>query len=974
MDDVPWNSTPLVGRSSELSALLSAVDEAKTRRAGAILLSGDAGVGKTRMLDEVATGAHERGFGVLVGHCTDFGDAGLPYLPFTEIFGRLADERPQVVESVLTNFPAIGRLLPTHRLIGAQSVPQDGQLDRAALFDAVLGAFTALSTSEPLVVIIEDAHWADDSSRDLIGFLITRLTSQRLALVVSYRSDDLHRRHPLRRPIAEWSRNPRVRRVSLLPLDATDSRTLLTALLTEPLSELEELRILERAGGNAFFTEELVAAASMGDADAVPPDLADLLLVRLDPLSDDARQVARVIAVAGRRVPHTLLTAVAGLPDRELDAALRELIDAHIIEHPGNASYYFRHALLAEAVYDDLLPGERVRQHAAYAKALKDQTVAGTAAELAGHATRSHDLATAFEARVRAGQEAISVAAPQEALKHYEMALELLPNAAPDASIDKTWLIVETATAAALSAQHLRAVKLLRKALSELPPDTPRLQRAELLMPLAEIALTIDNDQEAHEAISQALRLTSDEPATVFKAQVASMYARVSDALGRPMEAERWAHEALQIAREVGQESAASDAGITLAQLRRRAGDPVAAAKQLEEAAVRAQLAGDSAAEVRSRFLLGSNHYEMGDLASARNALQLAAERAGELGRQWAAYGFDARRTLALTQFVLGEWDESAATARTDSMTPAAADAALRGVGLNVRGARGDTSVAEELERLRKWWTLDVMVPIIGLQPAVDAYLRLNRPAEAEKLITDVSSLCAEIFQTEWFMARIRFSTLGLQVLCHRAVHEPSAAAELVARGAELVADGQSTAEKGMPPGRVLGVEGIAWLARLEAEWERLRWLADIDPPTPAEHVATWQRTVDAFGYGDVHQQAWSRLHFSAALRAAGRVADANEQVALAVETARRLGAKPLLEELGGAEGGGAGAGPAALTARESEVLALLAEGRTNRQLARELYISEKTVSVHVSNILAKLGVRSRTEAAAVARRDGLLE
>ena len=152
-----------------------------------------------------------------------------------------------------------------------------------------------------------------------------------------------------------------------------------------------------------------------------------------------------MIAVAGRRVPHTLLTAVAGLPDRELDAALRELIDAHIIEHPGNASYYFRHALLAEAVYDDLLPGERVRQHAAYAKALKDQTVAGTAAELAGHATRSHDLATAFEARVRAGQEAISVAAPQEALKHYEMALELYPNAADDASIDKTWLIVETA-------------------------------------------------------------------------------------------------------------------------------------------------------------------------------------------------------------------------------------------------------------------------------------------------------------------------------------------------------------------------------------------------------------------------------------------------------------------------------------------------------------------------------------------------
>ncbi|MDX6249530.1 MAG: hypothetical protein QOF10_2890 [Kribbellaceae bacterium] len=972
MDDVPWTSTPLVGRSTEMAALLSTVDDAKTRRSGAILLSGDAGVGKTRLLDEVATGAHERGFGVLVGHCTDFGDAGLPYLPFTEIFGRLAGERPDLVESVLTNFPAIGRLLPTHRVIGAPAVPQEGQLDRAALFDAVLGAFTALSTSEPLLVVVEDAHWADDSTRDLIGFLLTRLTSQRLALVVSYRSDDLHRRHPLRRPIAEWSRNPRVRRVNLLPLDADESRALLTALLTQPLPESEVRRILERAGGNAFFTEELVAAASMGDADAVPPDLADLLLVRLDPLSDDARQVARVIAVAGRRVPHTLLTTVAGLPDRELDAALRELIDAHIIEHPGNASYYFRHALLAEAVYDDLLPGERVRQHAAYAKALKDQTVAGTAAELAGHATRSHDLATAFEARVRAGQEAISVAAPLEALKHYELALELYPNASTEASIDKTWLIVETATAAALSAQQLRALKLLRKALADLPADAPRLQRAQLLMPLADIALVVDQDKEAHEAISQALRLTADEPASVFKAQVASLYARVSDALGRPMEAERWAHEALQIAREVGQESAAGDAGITLAQLRRRAGDPVAAAKQLEEAAVRAQLAGDPAAEVRSRYLLGSNHYEQGDLANAKTALLNAAQRAGELGRQWAAYGFDARRMLALTQFVMGDWDDAAVTAQTDSKTPAAADAALRAVGMAVRSGRGDTSVAEELERLRSWWTIDIMLPLIGLQPAVDAYRGLDQIAEAEKLIADVSALCADVFQNEWFLARIRFSAMGLQLLSHRVVSEPGAAAELVARGAELVSDGQLTAEKGMPPGRVLGVEGIAWLARLEAEWERLRWLADIEPPTPAEHVTTWRRTVDAFGYGYVFEQAWSRIHLSAALRAAGRVAEAHEQAQLAAEVARALGAKPLLDELGGAEAGIGG--PAALTARETEVLALLAEGRTNRQLARELYISEKTVSVHVSNILAKLGVRSRTEAAAVARRDGLLD
>jgi DNA-binding NarL/FixJ family response regulator len=322
---------------------------------------------------------------------------------------------------------------------------------------------------------------------------------------------------------------------------------------------------------------------------------------------------------------------------------------------------------------------------------------------------------------------------------------------------------------------------------------------------------------------------------------------------------------------------------------------------------------------------------------------------------------------LALTQFTLGEWDAAAATARTDAMTPAAAAAALRAVDFSVRGGRGDTAVAEEFELSRKWWDLDVMLPILGMQPAVDAYRQLDQPAEAEKLIADVSALCADIFQSEWFLARIRFSTLGLQLLCHRAVGEPSAAAELVARGAELLAVGHATAEKGLPPGRLMGVEGLAWLARLESEWERLRWLAGVDAPTPEEHVAAWERTVDAFGYGYVFEQAWSRVRLSAALRAAGRVAEANEQATLAAEVGRELGAKPLLDEIGGVDTGGA----SALTSRETEVLALLAEGRTNRQLARELYISEKTVSVHVSNLLRKTETGSRREVAALARRVG---
>src|SRR5690606_39224944 len=211
-----------------------------------------------------------------------------------------------------------------------------------------------------------------------------------------------------------------------------ESRALIHALHPEPLPEAEIRRILERAGGNAFYTEELVAACGVGSGHEVPPELADVLLVRMDPLSPGAPTVARTIAAGLRRVEHPLLAEVVDLPADALNEALRELVDANIIEFREDGGYAFRHALLAEAVYDDLLPGERVRLHGAYVAALRARAVGGTAAELARHAVLAHDLATAFEARVRAGDEARSVGAPHEAMQHYEKALELLPYAPAD--------------------------------------------------------------------------------------------------------------------------------------------------------------------------------------------------------------------------------------------------------------------------------------------------------------------------------------------------------------------------------------------------------------------------------------------------------------------------------------------------------------------------------------------------------------
>ena len=207
------------------------------------------------------------------------------------------------------------------------------------------------------------------------------------------------------------------------------------------MPEADLQQILARAEGNPFFIEELVAATEVSSG-ALPGDLADLLLVRLEQIDDDGRLLVRAASVAGRRVSHDLLAYGTALDEAALETALRAAIEANILIAVGADGYAFRHALLAEAIYQDLLPGERVRLHAKYAEALAAHRAEGSAAELSRHARASHDLVTAARASVEAGDEAMAVGGPEEALRHYELALELLADpgvaagvaADPDAS------------------------------------------------------------------------------------------------------------------------------------------------------------------------------------------------------------------------------------------------------------------------------------------------------------------------------------------------------------------------------------------------------------------------------------------------------------------------------------------------------------------------------------------------------------
>jgi len=280
--------------------------------------------------------------------------------------------------------------------------------DQGALFDGVHALAEAVGREGPLLLVVEDLHWADQSTRDLMSFLFSRGFDAPVALVASYRSDDLHRRHPLRRQVAEWARMAGVERIQVEPLKPADVRRLVDQLSTVPFPEERVRDIVTRAEGNAFFVEELVGASSARNG-GIPEDLADVLLVRLEGLDDASVTVVRASAVAGRRVSHAALSNVVELSPADLDRAVRDAVEGHVLVPSRDDFYQFRHALLAEAVYDDLLPGERTRLHAAYARALQEGRASGTAAELARHARLAKDYATAVTASLRAGDDARGV-------------------------------------------------------------------------------------------------------------------------------------------------------------------------------------------------------------------------------------------------------------------------------------------------------------------------------------------------------------------------------------------------------------------------------------------------------------------------------------------------------------------------------------------------------------------------------------
>ncbi|MBD5785653.1 AAA family ATPase [Cellulosimicrobium terreum] len=975
----PSARAPFVARDDELDRLATAVERARGGEPGVVLVGADAGVGKTRLLTRAAELAAESGATVVWSHCVDLGEVGLPYLPFTEALTTLRSMH-DAVDSTVAQRPALARLLDS-------ALPADdeqSQGERLQLFESIAAALAASGTPEaPLVLVVEDLHWADPSSRDVLRFVVARLRAEHVVVVASYRADDLHRRHPLRPVLAELRRHPRVEHLDLQPFTAAELRDFTTAVAGDPLGDDAFESVRTRSEGNAYFAEELVEA---GPDEELPWSLADVLRARLENLDPAVQQLVRAASVSGRQVSEPLLRAVL-LQDpvfaadlTAFDRALREAVAHHVLGVEGDPSsdgrdvVAFRHALLAEAVASDLLPGERTTVHRTYLRALDENRRLGSPALRAHHALVAHDLPAALAASRAAARKAARVLAPAEELRHLEQVLSLwsaVPDPAGLLGEDRVAVALAAAGAASRSGDPDRAVALARAVVDGTAADP--LRQASLRHVLSRYLLGIEEVDEVLDHTASALAVLPTEPPSLDRAWTLAMRARAAMNADMDDLAAEVADEALAEAHRVGAPDVEADVLTTMAVL--EADDEDRAAELLQQARERALEVGDILTELRCWYNISANRYYAGHVEDAHAVVCDGLDRARATGLGWSVYGVELRLFEDLVRYVRGDLTPTDTTGET---MPESSAAALWAVQLYAAVARGDDDALPRGAALRRDWHRDGQIALISGGCTVDALTWAGRYEEAVDLAVELVEHLGRTW-SDYFLGRIWLSALALAALADAAdaarLTGAAAApevADLVARGDAFLEAARTTADRGRPRGGALGPEGRAWLVRAAAEHARLT--GENDP-------AVWEETTRAFDYGYRYEVARSRFRWAEALCAAGDRNAAEIEAAQALEEADAMGAGPLAEAVRALARrarldlpGLRRSTTAVLTGREEEVLLLVAQGLTNRQIGERLYISGKTVSVHVSNVLAKLGASGRAEAVSLAHQRGLLE
>jgi DNA-binding CsgD family transcriptional regulator/tetratricopeptide (TPR) repeat protein len=970
-------SPVVVGRQGELGALLQALEAAMDSGSASALVGGEAGVGKTRLIHEFGGVAERHGARVCIGRCLKFGDAIWPLAPLGEILAGLSDKLDDAtLDLVIGN--ARGVLA---RLAGdvGDSSQGDTIVSSEQLCQLLVGMFGRLAERRPLVLVVEDLHWADDTTRLLFSALARAHRVRPLLLIGTFRTDELHRRHPLRPMLAEVERE-RCERIELARLDRAATVELIGAIHGSAVDARYVDMIHRRSDGNPYFIEELVAAQRSGIV-GLPVTLRDVILARAAVLDDAAVQVLSVTAAAGSAISD-VLADVSGLDPDVLRTKLGELFATALLVSDGDG-VRFRHDLGREVFYDELLPDDRVGLHARLAASLQARRPERLG-EIARHWSAANDTPRAFAASVAAGRQTLRRGAAAEALAHLTRALELweVVDATTLVDLDHPALLLEAAVAAE-HARHLdRAIDLARKAATELASVDP-MREGQALLLLRDLYRFTSRWDECADAVARALAVIPDVPPSNARA-----YALAAASLGhgyanRHQEALTHARQSVAVAEAVGDPEALIDSYNALGNALYIVGDYeggfAVASRGLElceapvspERVLTAYICIDNGLARLGRYNDRPAYAQRG-VALARSS-GLGGPRSAWIAGVWIS-------SLVL----VGRWTEAERVVGEvadllDHPTQAGDLAVTWGVALIRQGRLDDARPVIEQARAvlfdSRWdQGRGILAAVIVEFDAAD-----GRCADARDLVT---------------------ACLGQDMNC--SVND----VYLVSVGIAVLAD---SAQPGVTEG---GHQVMAEHAAVAARWiERIDAQRDGRPLDPwqsieREHAAAqlerlhgrsdplqWKRLVVAWaGLGLRYEEAMGRLRRAEALLAgeAGRASTARRaaasELAAAGAIAADLHAAPLLTKiedlarrarlpLGSTSppdpvaGQVSGDNEFGLTPREFDVLALLAGGRSNGQIGKELFISTKTASTHVSNIIRKLGVTNRVEAATIAVR-----
>ncbi|QYG94833.1 AAA family ATPase [Iamia sp. SCSIO 61187] len=917
----PGLSPVMVGRRGPLDRL---ADLLAAEAPGVALIGGEAGIGKSRLVRELLAGLPDDRR-VLTGQA----DPGGLSHPF------------QLVLDVVTS-----RTAPDDERLAALRADADERLPLADLLTVAVALVCDLVDGDRTVVVFEDLHWADSESITVFERLAA-IGADAPALVGTYRPGDLTRRHPLTDALARLDRRPHAVHLRIDRLSIPDVQDFLAAVYGSRPSYRVAEALHTRSGGNPLFLEELLVAsggATLDDLAAAPLpwNLAEAVRAQVDDLEPPSRRVIETAAVLGRRVPFDVLAAVTGLDESDLIPVLRDLIDRDLLTETEVDVFSFRHDLSREAIEQRLLGRERRRIHQAALDALHRAQSPNLGA-MARHAQGAGRPEEMVDLARRGSRKYLAIGSSYQALDLAELGLSECE--------DDPELLATAARAAWLSGLHTDAVVHAEALVAHADAAGDVANRAAGRRLLLRLYWELGHEPsraEVMDALIADLDLLDDGPdraaALTDLAQVSMLTNRIDDTL-------HWAQLAIEAAERHGlpqvRRNAIVERASALLNDRERAAETVA---DLVRTGEEAFAAGEDL--LAARAWSNAAFSSAGILTSAQRLELLekmheAADRAG-----WQPEG---NHSLASGRFEVAFHDGDMATAEAavDGYFASAVAAAI--------GKHG--------------W--------LGLRTP-QLYLEQGRPDAAQCALDDIDELPHP-------MTELR-SAIGLEVALARrdTTSVEARLAELFAKAAVDGLDADSLVDV-IPRCGELGLDPTV-ARRLVAEtrriWggtseilalgrARLEGHIDLAEGRNEEALARLQQVVDTpdgLLIRSAGQRATDHMGVARALIALGRAPEAKPHADAARELLarwpgyRRQQLETLDRRLGGAPADDA-SGIESLTPREREVLALVAEGLSNGELAERLYISPRTAGVHVSNILAKLGVSRRTEAAAWAHR-----